>query len=77
MPKMITRPDITIVMPFFNSAATLELSIRSLLNQSYDKFELLLCDDGSHDRGLPSRTAATTRVLFVGAMDGDWDLGFD
>jgi glycosyltransferase involved in cell wall biosynthesis len=51
MPKTITEPGITIAMPFFNSAATLELSVRSLLNQSYDNFELLLCDDGSHDQG--------------------------
>jgi glycosyltransferase involved in cell wall biosynthesis len=45
-------PVITIAMPFFNSAATLELAIRSLLNQSYDDFELLLCDDGSDDQSL-------------------------
>ena len=45
------NPVITIAMPFYNSAATLELSIRSLLNQSYGDFELLLCDDGSDDQG--------------------------
>jgi glycosyltransferase involved in cell wall biosynthesis len=48
----MTDPVITIAMPFYNSAATLELSIRSLLNQSYGDFELLLCDDGSDDQGL-------------------------
>ena len=47
----MTNPVITIAMPFFNSAATLELAIRSLLNQSCSDFELLLCDDGSDDRG--------------------------
>src|ERR1700684_408305 len=46
------NPVITIAMPFYNSAATLELAIRSLLNQSYGDFELLLCDDGSDDQGL-------------------------
>jgi glycosyltransferase involved in cell wall biosynthesis len=46
------NPVITIAMPFYNSAATLELSIRSLLNQSYGDFELLLCDDGSSDQSL-------------------------
>ena len=48
----MTNPIITIAMPFYNSAATLELAIRSLLNQSYSDFELLLCDDGSSDQGL-------------------------
>jgi glycosyltransferase involved in cell wall biosynthesis len=43
---------ITIAMPFFNSAATLELAIRSLLHQSYTDFELLLCNDGSTDKSL-------------------------
>src|ERR1700733_14082702 len=47
----MTNPIITIAMPFYNSAATLELAIRSLLNQSYGNFELLLCDDGSDDQG--------------------------
>jgi glycosyltransferase involved in cell wall biosynthesis len=48
----MTNPVITIAMPFFNGAATLELAIRSLLNQSYGDFELLLCDDGSDDQSL-------------------------
>src|ERR1700744_2347251 len=48
----MSAPIISIAMPFYNSAATLELSIRSILNQSYGDFELLLCDDGSTDRGL-------------------------
>jgi glycosyltransferase involved in cell wall biosynthesis len=48
----MTTPIITIAMPFFNSAATLELSVRSLLHQSYTDFELLLCDDGSNDKSL-------------------------
>jgi glycosyltransferase involved in cell wall biosynthesis len=46
------NPVITIAMPFYNCAATLELAIRSLLNQSYGDFEVLLCDDGSDDQGL-------------------------
>jgi hypothetical protein len=61
MKKVISKPAITIAMPFFNSAATLKLSIRSLLNQSYGNFELLLCDDGLAIRGWPSRTASTIR----------------
>ena len=52
MRETTPEPCVTIAMPFFNSAATLELAIRSLLNQSYGDFELLLCDDGSGDQGL-------------------------
>ena len=57
-------PLITIAMPFFNSAATLELSVRSLLNQSCDDFELLLCDDGSTDQSLAiARMFTDPRVI--------------
>jgi glycosyltransferase involved in cell wall biosynthesis len=60
----MTNPVITIAMPFYNSAATLELSIRSILNQSYGDFELLLCDDGSDDQGLAiARSFHDPRVI--------------
>jgi glycosyltransferase involved in cell wall biosynthesis len=57
-------PAITIAMPFYNSAATLELSVRSLLNQSHRDFELLLCDDGSTDQSLAiARRFRDPRIL--------------
>ena len=60
----MSDPLITIAMPFYNSAATLELSIRSLLNQSCGDFELLLCDDGSEDLGLAiARSFDDPRVI--------------
>lgn len=36
-------------MPIFNRKDFLEDSISSILNQSFDDFELLLLDDGSED----------------------------
>jgi glycosyltransferase involved in cell wall biosynthesis len=52
MPATASKPGVTIAMPFFNNGATLELCIRSLLNQSCGDFELLLCDNGSYDQSL-------------------------
>jgi glycosyltransferase involved in cell wall biosynthesis len=64
MRETIPKPVITIAMPLFNNATTLELSVRSLLNQSYGNFELLLCDDGSDDQGLASaRSFNDPRVI--------------
>jgi glycosyltransferase involved in cell wall biosynthesis len=61
------NPVVTIAMPFFNSAPTLELAIRSLLHQSYGDFELLLCDDGSDDNGLAiARTFRDPRLICWG-----------
>jgi len=39
-------------MPVFNCENTLAIAIRSILNQSYTNWELLVMDDGSADRSL-------------------------
>jgi len=46
-------PLVTVVMPCFNSARTLVEAVESVLTQSYEKFELLLIDDGSDDGVTP------------------------
>jgi glycosyltransferase involved in cell wall biosynthesis len=46
------RPAVTVGIPFFNSAATLLESIRSVYAQSFTDWELLLVDDGSTDASL-------------------------
>ena len=42
-------PLISVVIPFKDSAATLETAVRSILRQSWRNFELLLVNDGSND----------------------------
>jgi glycosyltransferase involved in cell wall biosynthesis len=44
--------NVTIAIPFFNSAEHLELSILSVLNQTYNDWELILLVDGSTDNCL-------------------------
>jgi glycosyltransferase involved in cell wall biosynthesis len=64
MLKTNPKLGVTVAMPVFDSAATLELSICSLLNQSCGDFELLLCDDGSDDQGLAiARSFNDPRVI--------------
>jgi glycosyltransferase involved in cell wall biosynthesis len=43
---------ISIVMPFYNAEAYLSESIESILNQTFQDFELLALDDGSTDNGI-------------------------
>jgi glycosyltransferase involved in cell wall biosynthesis len=43
------KPLISIAMPVFNGAETLEAALRSILHQTYDRWELWLIDDGSSD----------------------------
>lgn len=40
---------IAILMPAYNAAEFLKRSVRSVLNQSYEMFELIIVDDGSED----------------------------
>lgn len=40
---------VTIAIPFFNDGKYLRYAIQSVLNQSFEDFELILINDGSHD----------------------------
>ena len=42
-------PVISVVMPTYNRAHTLYRSVGSLLNQTFEDFELIIVDDGSKD----------------------------
>jgi len=42
-------PRITVIVPVFNGAGFLPESVRSLLGQTFEEFELLIIDDGSED----------------------------
>jgi glycosyltransferase involved in cell wall biosynthesis len=46
------RPVVSVAMPFYDAQATLAVAVRSILEQSFSNFELLLCNDGSSDEGL-------------------------
>ncbi len=43
------KPEISIVVPFFNRIELLKKTIQSILNQTYDNWELILVDDGSEE----------------------------
>ena len=43
------KPKISVIISFFNNCNTLEKSLKSILNQSYKDFELIIISDGSND----------------------------
>jgi len=43
---------ITIGIPFYNSSSTISKAIQSVLNQTFEDFELIITDDGSTDNSL-------------------------
>src|SRR5947199_8150013 len=44
------RPLVSVVIAFLDAESFIEQAIESVIAQSYDHWELLLFDDGSHDR---------------------------
>lgn len=48
--------EISIVMPVYNGERYIDDSIPSILNQTFDNFELLIIDDGSTDNSLDKIT---------------------
>jgi glycosyltransferase involved in cell wall biosynthesis len=51
MPPSRSKPDISVVIPFFDAARHLAASVESVLAQSFRAWEALLVDDASTDAG--------------------------
>ena len=65
-----TAPLVSVVIPTFNRAQDLRRCLDSLVAQSFKKFEVLVCDDGSTDN---SESVAQERTT---AMRGAVGTGF-
>ena len=46
---MNNNPTISIITPVYNDSKYLDRCIESIINQTFDNFELILVDDGSTD----------------------------
>jgi len=46
------NPEVSVILPFFNAEKTLTSAIRSIIDQTFTNFELLLINNNSHDSGL-------------------------
>ena len=46
---MISKPLISVIMGIYNCENSIETAIESILQPSYDNWELIMCDDGSTD----------------------------
>ncbi|NQU55574.1 MAG: glycosyltransferase [Bacteroidetes bacterium] len=43
------NPEVSVILPFLNAENTLSAAVKSILNQSFTDFELLLIDNNSTD----------------------------
>lgn len=71
MPQM--SPLVSVLMPCYNSAATLGMALASLRAQTYTNWECILVDDGSSDR--PSEVVERFRDSRIHFMRLDTNTG--
>jgi glycosyltransferase involved in cell wall biosynthesis len=66
-------PSISVILPVYNGATTLSRAIRSVLEQTFENYEILLLDDGSNDGSLDVAKMFSDprlRVIHDGANHG-------
>lgn len=61
-------PLVSVIVPAYNSAETLQTALRGLRDQSWSNLEILVVDDGSSDRTLEMATIASNEDARVRAI---------
>jgi cellulose synthase/poly-beta-1,6-N-acetylglucosamine synthase-like glycosyltransferase len=63
-PPPVARPKVSVIIPAYNAAATIEACVRAVRGQTYDQpYEIIVVDDGSTDSTAALAEAAGARVL--------------
>lgn len=68
---MKNNPYISVIIPLYNKEAIVKRSIQSVLNQSFQDFELIIVDDGSTDNSVSIvKTIYDDRVTLIQQANG-------
>ena len=64
---MKNKPKVTVVMPFYNCEKYLDISISSILKQTFSDFEFIVINDASTDRGdsIVKRYIKDKRIIYI------------
>ena len=64
--RITTNPLVSVILPVYNAEKYLAESIRSVLNQTFTDFELIILNDGSTDESSSViNTFADSRIRYV------------
>jgi glycosyltransferase involved in cell wall biosynthesis len=63
---MLSKPLVSVIIAFYNEERFLDEAIKSILNQTYEEWELILVDDGSNDSSsrIANKYANKNRKVF-------------
>lgn len=61
----LTQPLFSVVIPLYNKEACITATINSVLNQTFEDFELLVIDDGSTDKSIEKVKAITDERIKI------------
>ena len=72
---MNRQPLVSVCMPVYNTERYLAEAIKGVLSQTYDNFELIVCDNCSTDRSAEIARSYTTdsRIRFI---PNQWNIGY-
>lgn len=75
---MSVKPKISVIMGIYNCANTLEEALDSLLSQTYQDFEVIMCDDASQDNTVEVATRYVSKFpnKFI-LLRNDCNLGLN
>ena len=73
---MNKQPAITVFMPVYNAEKYLKEAIDSILNQTFENFELLIIDDGSTDESVKIIETYTDERIRLIHNDGNKGLPY-
>lgn len=64
-------PEISVIVPLYNKRDSIGLTIKSILCQTFENFELIIVDDGSTDNSLDVvRTIKDSRIRIIKQENG-------
>lgn len=74
--KINDKPLVSIIMPTFNREKIIKKAIDSVLNQSYDNWELIIVDDGSCDDTLNLLNSVSNDKIRIFSYDENKGVAF-
>lgn len=75
--KLNGVPTISVIMGIYNCADTLQEALDSLYAQTYQDFEIILCDDGSNDETFSIALENQRRYSNIVVLKNDSNLGLN